>query len=63
MSQLVEEDGDEIFAPIKDARCPIHGKKAKPRDGFWRCPVDDCGVSFGQDFTTKKRTTIVRQSR
>lgn len=39
----VEEDGDEIFVPIKDTRCC--GLKLWPSKGFWRCP--SCLRSFG----------------
>lgn len=53
---MVEEDGDEVFVPMKDVRhC---GVAPRVDDGFWRCPR--CGVSFGIDFTTKRRTTLER---
>jgi hypothetical protein len=56
---MVEEDGDEIFVAIKDARCC--GKKLRAIDGFWRCPA--CNLSYGEAASTKRKTTNEKPER
>ena len=58
MPSQIEEDGNEVFIPIKDMRhC---GKRLKVIDGFWCC--QNCGVSFDINLTTGRRTTIATEN-
>jgi hypothetical protein len=44
IEQMVEEDGDEVFVPIKSVVCCA--VKLRATDGFWRCPK--CKLSYGE---------------
>jgi hypothetical protein len=48
---MVEEDGDEIFVPIKSVVCC--GGKLRAIEGFWRCPK--CRLSYGEAKTRKTK--------